>query len=494
MKKQKRNYRKDASALIAAAKDVKNKDVNIINKAALSPTPLKKLTNLFYDGWTNVITGLGTAQDKTQYTQFRRFEIIDEATLSEIWIAGGLGHKIVSIVANDMTREWLTIPGDTENKIIKNMDKIGAETEINLALKWKRLFGGGICVLGINDSRDIEEPVNINNIQSVDWIRTFDKSDVILTDINFNLDIQSENYKEVEFYTISPRWGAPFNVHRDRVLVFRGIRVPERVEVGEFWYWGMSVLQVIWDELKDIGAGRHNTSKILYEFIIGIYKFSGLSEMLAEGNEQLLRNRMNAIDLSKSMIQSVLIDTEEDYSRQSATLSGLPELLDRYMMFVSGVCDIPVTLLFGRSPAGMNATGESDKINYNNMIRANQKNELKPQLLKLARYINAANNFIVPDDDLDIEFNSLTQETEKEKVEKRKLQTDIDVAYINSGVLDPEEIRQSRFGGDSYSIETVLDDQIFKANIEEQKAFQESLMKAQQENEEEQEESIDENE
>ena len=50
---------------------------------------------------------------------------------------------------------------------------------------------------------------------------------------------------------------------------------------------------------------------------------------------------------------------------------------------LSSLTNIPQTLLFGRSPAGMNATGESDLENWYNFVERIQKLMLKPNLLVL---------------------------------------------------------------------------------------------------------------
>ncbi|KKM23144.1 hypothetical protein LCGC14_1618110, partial [marine sediment metagenome] len=58
-----------------------------------------------------------------------------------------------------------------------------------------------------------------------------------------------------------------------------------------------------------------------------------------------------------------------------------------------------------------------------------------------------------------VEWVPLWQLTEEEEAKRRKSVAESDAIYINSGVLDPTEVANSRFGGEVYSAETVLDDQ-----------------------------------
>lgn len=440
-------------------KEIYKKDAEKLLEDALNPNikEVVKYSSLYReDGWKNALTGLGTKLDKSSYTYFQGIEYLDWDLLTHIWIGDGLGSKIVKSVAEDMTREWITIKNDSEEKLLNKINDIGGEEAFELALTWDRLFGGSIIVVGVDDGRLLEEPVIPENIKSVDYFQVYDRTDVTITNFNFFEDPSSKDFGKVEFYTVSSKFGPIFNVHRDRVLEFKGIPVPNRAKDDVFWYWGMSELQRVWKELKDFGAGKGHALNLLYEFVIGVYKLENLADLIAEGNEQKLRNRMRAIETSKSTLQGVLLDSEEDYRRDSANIAGIPDLLDRLMMFVSGVTGIPVTRLFGRSPAGQNSTGESDLRNYYDMIKPEQRRLMRRPLNKLIGYVNASEemkNYKV--EDPSAEFKPLYQLSEKEVVEMRERQSKTDVAYLDKGVLDPEEVRESRFSN-GYSFETSL--------------------------------------
>ena len=59
--------------------------------------------------------------------------------------------------------------------------------------------------------------------------------------------------------------------------------------------------------------------------------------------------RMNAINMSKSVLNAVILDRDEMYDKQYTTLAGLTEVIDRFMLQLSGATGIPVTpRLYGR--------------------------------------------------------------------------------------------------------------------------------------------------
>jgi DNA topoisomerase IB len=71
------------------------------------------------------------------------------------------------------------------------------------------------------------------------------------------------------------------------------------------------------------------------------------------------------------------------FSTHAYSFSGLNEIYESFMLDCAGAAEIPVTKLFGRSPAGMNATGESDLQNYYDSIGQKQEALLRPPLEKL---------------------------------------------------------------------------------------------------------------
>ena len=104
-----------------------------------------------------------------------------------------------------------------------------------------------------------------------------------------------------------------------------------------------------------------------------------LANMLstADGEDKVL-NRLQVIDLARNILNSIAIDVEgEDYDFKSLSMAGVKDVLDSTCNMLSAVTDIPQTILFGRSPAGLNATGDSDMENYYNMVERIQKRNMK---------------------------------------------------------------------------------------------------------------------
>jgi uncharacterized protein len=141
-------------------------------------------------------------------------------------------------------------------------------------------------------------------------------------------------------------------------------------------------------------------------------------------------------------------------------VSGIAELLDRFMTALSSVTRMPVSLLFGRSVAGLNATGESDTRNFYDAVKQDQEHKLRGVLEKLIRYIfiskDGPTDGVEPDE-WSLQFTPLWQNTAEEEALTHKIVAETDAIYLDRGVLDATEVAISRFGGNTWSANTEID-------------------------------------
>lgn len=400
------------------------------------------------DAWGNVIAGFNQAgKDKTVGNNFESpdLQFFNDKTLTDIYVSEGLGATIIKRPADDMTREWITIKNDTDGKIQEELKRLKSHNAINTAIKWARLYRGAVVVMFFEgDKTDLEKPAPAT-IKGIRSLRTYSAAriDFMPTDINEKYD--SEYYDELEVFPIRKRNGTVMRVHASRCLVFKGKVAPD-YDSGidlKYLYWGLPVLMGIWDRLSNYGVIEKSVAGLMQESTIGKYVFKNLLQMLAQNDNEGIKqiyNRVQIINMAKSTINAVILAEGEEYTRDSITFSGIPDIIDRMMMNLSAVCKIPVTILFGRSPAGMNATGDSDFQGYYDDIRETQKNwlyyPLKTLVDRIAMYTKVS--------DPQIEFNPLKEESKKDKAETRKLNTESDKIDYEMGVATPEEITKRR--------------------------------------------------
>lgn len=201
-----------------------------------------------------------------------------------------------------------------------------------------------------------------------------------------------------------------------------------------------------------------------------VYKMKNLSsELSAEDGETALLKRLQAIDLARGILNTIAIDSEgEDYDFRTFQFSGVAETIDATCNYLSALTSIPQTILFGRSPAGMNATGASDMENYYNYVQRIQKRMLKSNLRYLLSVIFQAGLYtgeVKEMPPIKISFNPLWSLSEKEQAELEQLKAEAQQTraqtvqtYVDMSAIDPSEVRRKLAECEEFSAETMLDD------------------------------------
>lgn len=142
----------------------------------------------------------------------------------------------------------------------------------------------------------------------------------------------------------------------------------------------------------------------------------------------------------------------------------MQEVYDSMCLDLSGASRIPVTKLFGRSPAGMNATGESDLQNYYDYIDSLRESKLKPIIYKLLPIMLMSAWGTVPDD-IDIAFPPLWTPTAKEVAEIAKAKAETIIAVFQAGLVDQATAQKElkKLSDETGLFDSISDEEI-KAN------------------------------
>lgn len=411
------------------------------------------------DSIYNAIVGLGKQADKSMQSRPGGNMLLSDVELTNIWQFNGLGKEIVTCVVDDAIRPGFTIAADTDGVLIKELERIGSQKSIEEACYWARLYGGSLIFKGYADGQEPVEP-RTSTAASIDWLKCYSVTDIPLTGTEFETDPKKPNYEKPNTYPCWNVMGTPANIHYTRVIPIYGSPVANKRFIADLRrrYWGDSILNAMWERLAGLGGAMQGMDNLMMEFSIAVYKLQGLAQLASSGKGSKVIDRMTLMNMSKSLLRGIMLDSTEEFTRVSTPLSGVSDVLDRGMMMVSAVSQIPVTRLFGRSPAGLNATGDSDIRLYYDRVRVYQKRTLTPIYMNLLTEINRVMK-VVPEKDLVLVWGDPNAPTQSELLEMRNKQANIDKIYMdpNSPVLGNDEVRASRFGGTGYSFDTKLD-------------------------------------
>lgn len=392
------------------------------------------------DGLENVVAGLGTDRDKRSYSVWSDPRILTRQELENMYRGSWLAKKIVNIPADDMTREWLHVMFDDDSEesqfAIEQAEKrFALKRKVNEALRWSRLYGGALIIIGTKD-KDLAKPLDVKNIRKGDlrYLHVVDRWRVSGA-AALNRDLESPNFGMPDSYVIAE---STVRVHHTRVLRFNGSKLPYFAWLRNAM-WDDSELQHVMDSLMNCDTTTQAIATMLFESNVDVVKSEGLSDVLAsKDGEAKVTKRFQVAALLKSFNRMLLLDGSESYEKKQNSFANLDKVLEKFMIDVCGAADIPMTRLFGQSAAGLSATGDNDVRNYYDMVSAKQEAELRPQLEYLYEILVRSELGTMPND-FRFDFNSLWQLSETEQATVEKTRAERDQIYVNLGAV-PEHL------------------------------------------------------
>lgn len=421
----------------------------------------KTLYSINNDGYVDIAKKLGT---KVAGNNRFSLTLADDSLFAALYVGNGLTKRYIDLLVDDMTRQWFNIPEDTGGKILNYMKNLKTKPEIKKALKAAKLFGGSIVFMVIDDGLEPNKPVNINNIKSIKKLKCFSRKNVTIDHRNYYTDPALEKFGEPEFFTIYSE-GIPATIHESRCLVFQGEYYPHDelgLQTNYDKYWGLSSLQSLHEILESYGLALEALLRAFQKFNVDTLKIKNLMQLLSSPNGQKqLEARAQIFDLAKSVSTTLVLDSEESFEVITQSLTGASDVFAKIQETIAAMTGVPSNILMGTAIKGLNANGNGEMRIYYDKIRSDQEEELVPQLEYLTKLISyAKDSKLTSKQEFNIIPNSLWQQTDEEKIEMRKKQAEIDQIYITNGVYDQNEVRESRFGNDNYSIETRIQGEV----------------------------------
>lgn len=400
-------------------------------------------------GWENIWTGMGTSRDRTTATAYGAVVPITDVELSNLYHGDDIAKRVVNIVPREMLRQGFgvgcpdTTAASTVAARIRDLDMVGKVEE---ALIWGRCFGGAVILIGADDGLDPRLPLNESGIRSLSFLQVYDRR-MVWPD-QWETDPRSPYFGQPRIYRLTNyRSGMTSFVHASRLIRFGGEHTGEQ-ERWKLNGWDYSVLQHTYEPIRQFSSCYKAAEYLMGDASQGVFKIRGLLTMIAGGQLVNLQTRAQFMDLMRSYTRSILLDADggEDFTKVQTTFAGIGDMLDRSANRLSAATEIPVTLLMGQAPAGLNATGASDIRAWYDRVHGDREQKLKPHLERLITLIAIAER--IGDRQFKVMFRPLWQETPKEKADREKVEADTAAVWITNEVLTPEQVALARFGSD----------------------------------------------
>lgn len=413
---------------------------------AIAKEPPQPIRSRALDAFTNMLARLGAGTpnllEGTEYTTERMTR--DFATLNALYRESWIVRRIVDVIPADMLKNWITITSGIEPAVEKKISLALRRTQLIDKLKrgmqWGRLYGGALGIMLVkHQGNDLTTPLRLDYIMPGDFagMLIFDRWNGVSPSSELVDDVTDPEYSYPKYYTISdPTNGGMVQIHHSRCIRFPGNLLPYWEELSEL-QWGASVIEPIMDDLKKRDNVSWNIAQLTFMANLRVLKMEDLGQLLSSTDAISQRELYNTIQAQNILMSNMglqIMDSKDSMETHQYTFGGLADVYQQFLMDIAGAAEMPVTKLFGRSPAGMNATGESDLQNYYDMIAEKQESYLRPILNKVLPPFIISTLGSMPDD-FDFDFDPVAEPSDKERAELAKTGTDNVVAAFNAGLI-----------------------------------------------------------
>ncbi|WP_439538694.1 anti-CBASS protein Acb1 family protein [Sphingomonas sp.] len=390
------------------------------------------------DGLANVLTGRGTSVDRGAHN-FWHHRTLTPVEIEQGYRTSWLIRKIVDVPAEDMTRagrDWDADDADIA-KIESEEKRLKLWAAIRTALIYARLGGGALFINYADRRPDLPLPPNVRpgGVESI--------VPLYRTQISLGQPIDD---------LLDPAYGEPSEfrvntparplVHSSRLIVFKGKTVPAIYNAShEDRFWGDSVVQSVNEAVQNATTATAGFASLIDEAKLDVYRMYQLAEQLLAGNDEAVMQRVTLTNAGKSTHRAIVLDKEDEWDHRQVTWAGIPDVIKTFMAVVAGAADIPATRLLGKSPDGMNATGEGDEAAYFQSIGSKQEMDLRPALDKLDAVVLPSAGVATPDLSWSFSPLKVLSEVQQSEIEKREAET-VQI-YANAGLIPESALAKS---------------------------------------------------
>ena len=365
-------------------------------------------------------------------------------------------RKIVDVFPSDMVKNWIKFNSSLDPEKISKINSVIRKTKtkekIKEGLRWARLYGGAAGLILIDGDEDLSEPLDYDAIMLDDYkgLLIFDRWNGIYPDIELEDDISDEEYGYPKYYSISLSEAnnnlmLSYNkqdlvkVHHSRIVRFNGRDLPLWERQAEM-FWGESEIEIVFEELKKRDNTSSNIASLIFLANIRVLKMNDLGQLLGASTQKAQENLYKVLQAQNQLMSNMgiyVMDKDDDFGSEQYSFGGLNDIYESFMLDIAGACEMPVTKLFGREPAGFNSTGESDLTQYYDTLEEKQETYLQPIIDKLLPIIFMSTLGAIPED-LDWEFNPCMNVNSKDLADLAQSMASPIFEAFNAGLITKE--------------------------------------------------------
>ena len=428
------------------------------------------------DAFSNPLFRLGYgSQSPMEATEYPLTRMTDNyALLNSLYQDNWVVQNVIGLMVDDMLREWYTLGGSLSPDYLDELSRLERTTRmrerLSEGLKWGRLYGGAAGLILIRGHEGmLDTPLDLGTIMpgSFAGLYILDRWSGITPDMGLVMEIHDPDFGLPEFYQINNAEGRMVaRVHHSRIVRFTGRELPYLERVAEM-YWGESEVEAIYKDVVAHDNVSANIAALTFRANIDTMEVQNLEQLFALGSvkqQERFWRVMQAQSVMRSNFGFQLVNKGDQVTNTQYKFEGTDKVYEAMCLNLCGASHYPMTKLFGRSPAGMNATGESDLRNYYDYVDTLRENKLRPALEKLLPIMALSAWGAVPSG-LEIIFPPLWTPSAKETADIAKAKSESIVSVFQAGLMDvPTAQKELKKLADNTAMFDSITDEAIAAN------------------------------
>lgn len=319
---------------------------------------------------------------------------------------------------------------------------IGYTRAVADARTWADVFGGALIVLEFDDnaplSRPPERPRRILGARVYSRPRVWPQS------------YYASGYGLLTGRIATYLLDGEVEVHESRVQRLDGIPLDHTGAMENQW-WGLSRVEVFYEQLRRFGMGRASSSNTLKDIATAIYTINNLASITSKQGRAALQELWGIRHALKGRFRAIILDANEKAEFRSPQLSGVPDILQMQQGDLCAAAGFPEERLFGRASKGLNSNSDG-LTHYYDRIRARRTDEILPLSLSIAQAEMSCtqgptNGRVLP---LAVQFPPVETPSAQAQADTDHKQAQTDAIYLDKQVATVEQVQartRARYGG-----------------------------------------------
>lgn len=351
----------------------------------------------------------------------------------------------VETTAKEMTRKWIAFKtkglGDKSDKIAKIEEAFEAfkvQALFRKVTEHDGFYGRGQIFIKIRDQENYSEPLLIEDetiekgaLEGFAVIEPMWSTPLVWN----SSDPTAPNFYKPEKWNVIGR-----EIDDTRLITFISREVPDIIKPA-YNFGGISLSQLIEPYVGRWLKTVDGVNRLVNNFSI-VNLGTNMDAVLQGEPDTDLQKRAKLFVKTRDNQGLFLTDKEtEALNIFNATLSGLSELQAQAQEHMAAPTHLPLVVLTGITPAGLNASSDSEIEVFHDWINSMQEHLYTEPLKRILKLVQL-HLFGNVDDEIIFDYVPLKQLTGEALSRVKKTQAEMAVAYIDAGVVSAEEVRK----------------------------------------------------